>query len=163
MAKRQKRVPVQRSSSIDGAVSDGLSEVQELKQEMEDWASNMESSNMEHLPKYEEVNECKETLEEHADSEPTIPDAFPEGLEDKVDWQEPMAKRAGHISRALRLDQALAGVSAAKDHVQGFLDEHDDDDACWTEDCERSEWENYLSELETIVDGLEGVSFPGMY
>jgi hypothetical protein len=40
------------------------SEVDELYEEMNSWAENMEGASMEHLPKYEEVDECRNALDE---------------------------------------------------------------------------------------------------
>lgn len=45
------------------AWSEGIGEINELKDEMESWRDNMSSANMEHLPKYEEVDECVNELE----------------------------------------------------------------------------------------------------
>lgn len=48
------------TSEVQAAVSG----VEELYDEIDSWASNMESANMEHLPKYEEVTECRDALDQ---------------------------------------------------------------------------------------------------
>lgn len=46
------------------AVSDlDTSEFESLKEEIENWRDNMSSANMEHLPKYEEVEEAADSLD----------------------------------------------------------------------------------------------------
>jgi len=40
------------------------SAIEELKTEIEEWKENLESNDMDHLPKYEEVEECYSTLED---------------------------------------------------------------------------------------------------
>jgi hypothetical protein len=45
------------------ALDNGRSEVEQLTEEMTEWRENLESNDMSHLPKYDEVSETAETLE----------------------------------------------------------------------------------------------------
>lgn len=44
-------------------LEDAGSSIEELRDEITEWRDNLSSGNMEHLPKYEEVSECADTLE----------------------------------------------------------------------------------------------------
>jgi hypothetical protein len=157
---RKKFRTVDHKSTIEGCVSDGCSELQSLCEEMTEWRDNLESANMSHMPKFDEVSEVCDVLEQCAD-EPSIPAPLPAGLVDEVTYST-LQRYARSMSRATRCDIALAGMRAAAEHLQSFLDDHDDDHACW-EGCERSDWEQYVEEITNIVDECEGISFPGMY
>lgn len=51
------------TSTILGAIEDAAAVVADLLDEMTTWRDNMSSANMEHLPKYDEVNETVDLLE----------------------------------------------------------------------------------------------------
>lgn len=159
----KKRVPIKRETSIEDAVSDAMSKLEELKSEMADWASNMEGANMEHMPKYEEVTEARCALEDLEGDDPALPDELPEGLIDLITWMElPPLKRG--LGRNARCADAASGLRRAAEHVEAFLEE-----ARGNLDVDADEPESYET-LETfaercseIAEEAEGVSFPGMY
>ena len=49
-----KRRMAEREITLDAAIEEFSSVVESLKEEIESWKDNLEGSNMEHLPKYEE-------------------------------------------------------------------------------------------------------------
>ena len=160
-----KRKSIQRTSEMEGAVSDAFSEFQSLRDEMNDWKENMEGNNMEHLPKYEEVSEAHDTLENQADNEPDFPSGnMPEGLSTTVTWTD-LHTYARSQSRQTRLSDATNGLDAVISAIRAFLDEHDDEAECWKADdvVSRDDLEQYANDLEEIKDEMDGVSFPGMY
>jgi sugar phosphate isomerase/epimerase len=158
-----KRKMITREMTLDGVVNEAYSEFSNLRDEMQDWADNMESANMEHLPKYDAVSEARDALENFSDNEPDMPKVVPEGLVTLLTWEESGRKRR-HVSRADRCSEAAALLDRAIAHVQEFLDAHDDDDAVWqAEGCDRDEWEQWVNDLTEAKDEAEAVDFPGMY
>ena len=120
MARRKKVVIVK---SVEDALKDAAPDIEELKDEMVEWQENMESADMEHLPKYDEVNEAAETLE-NADLENAVEQLVealsekdPEALEEQVSVTlfTPYSRPP---SRATRLEMALAPARAAVDKVR---------------------------------------------
>ena len=147
-------------STISGAVSDAFSTIEALQDEMSEWASNMEGNNMEHLPKYDTVSEARDTLE-NANDEPDVPGKLPEGLEDKVQYSTIKKRR---LSRSDRRDGATSALEATAEHIEKFLDDHDEQHACWQADgVDRDEWVSLQEKLVEVKDEIESVEFPGMY
>jgi hypothetical protein len=165
-------------STVSIAFEDGCSEIEALKEEIEGWKDSLESNNMEHLPKYEEVEECYNTLETALDALQGI--EVPDFLEgEAVTYTQDTRQQAQ--SRSGRMGNAENALSAAKDGAQSWLDENDElevmDDADKIEDGEeevtqeevderqaqREKCEEFVNELEQAIDELGNVSFPGMY
>ena len=60
MAKRMSR-----AARLDAAldkVRDGIAELEELKEEVENWKSGMEGTNLENTLKYSDLGECEDAL-----------------------------------------------------------------------------------------------------
>lgn len=149
--KKVKRARVPRYTTTEMTVADAVSnaygEFQSLRDEISDWASNMEGANMEHLPKYEEVSEARDNLENFADNEPDVP----EGLQElKVTVTEDRKAR----SRAARMSNAVA-------HLQAVIDLCNDEEAI--PENLKEDAEQFASDLDSEVSEAENVSFPGMY
>jgi len=49
-------------STIRDSLESGAQAVDDLKDEMESWRDNMDGANMSHLPKFDEVSECADSL-----------------------------------------------------------------------------------------------------
>jgi hypothetical protein len=168
--------PVQ--ADLAGALGDGTSEVEELKNEMEEWAESLESNSMEHLPKYDEVTEAKDALEAGLDTLQGI--EVPEFLE-SIDASYTQDTRRKAQSRSYRLGNATNAIEAAKDAANSWLEENDElelmSDADAIEDgaeevtqemvderrSQRDDAEQFASEVENALGELENVSFPSMY
>lgn len=148
-----KRKMITREGTIDGIVSDALSTIQGLRDEMNDWQSNMEAANMEHLPKYEQVSECHDALDSFCDSEPDMPSEVPAGLETTLKWEESGAKKKQ--SRAARLSDAVSDIQRVIEHIEEFLTANQDEP--------NDDWQQYCADLQSIVDDAEAVEFPGMF
>jgi hypothetical protein len=148
-------------ASLDGLVSDALSEMQSLRDEMTEWKDNMEER-LSNTPKYEEVSECVDSLEQFCDNEPTIPVAVPEGLTVELTWDEKKGK--SRQSRNDRMSSAVMDIQRVAEHVREFVDDHGEDHACWDDEGPSyDDWDQYATELEDLISEAEGVSFPGMY
>jgi hypothetical protein len=173
-----RRHPIQ--SDLAGALADGISDVENLKEEMEEWANSLESNNMEHLPKYDEVTEAKDALENGLDGLQGI--EVPEFLGD-LDASFTIDTRKKAQSRSYRLANAMNAIDAAKCAAESWLEEHDelelpseDDEPAEDDDGEpitqemieerdrqREAAEEFVNEVENAYAELENVSFPGMY
>lgn len=160
---RFKIVP-REAASVENAASDGFSIAEELHGEMEEWAGNMENANMEHLPKYEEVSEARDALEEAKEEVEFPTGELPAGFPEKVTWSEAHTKRRSQ-SRATRASFASSALEAAASTVEAFLEEHDEDDACWAVEgvVERSDLEQYAEDLKERAEQLNDINFPGMF
>ena len=153
------RPMIERGGSIDGIVSDSLSEIESLKDEMQEWADSLSSNNMEHLPKYDEVTECIDALENAISNIPDMPDLLPE-MKDEVKWQE-KAPYKGVPSRSTRLNNATNDITQVIDYIESFLADFEDENEEYADLVQ--EWESYKDDLQNIVDEADSVSFPGMF
>ena len=161
------------SDNTEGAFARGSEDIAGLKEEMQEWQESLESNNMEHLPKYDEVQEAVNALESASDTLEGI--EFPECLSDvDVTWHEDTRKSA--TSRSARMSNAYNALDAAKCAAEILLEtmtepEEGDDEAEAAESDEDREAresnieavELFISDLESALGDLEGVSFPGMY
>jgi hypothetical protein len=111
-------------ADISGAFDNGRSEVESLKDEMEEWSGNMEGANMEHLPKFEEVTEAKDALENALNTLEGI--EVPEFLEGEDASYTNDTRTRESRTRGVRLQNALNALDAAKACAQNWLDENDE-------------------------------------
>lgn len=149
MAKRTKRVLVDHVSTIGGVVSDAFATIEELGSEMRDAYDNTPES-LQNGGVGEARGQAADDLE--AISEADVPETF---QETEVKWQSmPLKRRA---SRADRLSDALEGARAALE----VLDEIRNDEKR-SED-EREKADQCHSDIESMIDEAEAVTFPGMY
>lgn len=173
----QRAKPV--NASAEEAFEDGKSEVESLKEEIEEWKSNLECNNMEHLPKYEELEECHGYLEGACDDFEGID--FPECLSDvPVCYTQDTRQQAA--SRSGRLGNAQNALYAAKEAGEAWLeenpeltvveDEEDVDpasgetvsqDEADQREQDRSAVEEFVNEMDYALGELDYVCFPGMY
>lgn len=176
----QRAKPV--TATAEGAFEDGKSEIESLKEEITEWKENLEGNSMEHLPKYEEVSECADTVESALDTLEGI--SFPECLSD-VPANYTQDTRQSAQSRNGRLSNALAALYAAKEAGEGWLEdnqelEHVSEDDLEEDDIldehqshdeaevdqrsnDRSAVEEFINEMDNAIGDLENACFPGMY
>lgn len=139
------------TSTIGGAIESAVSVIEELHTEMEDWASNMEGNSMEHLPKYDEVNEAKDALESPKDELEGLD--LPEevsGVEVSYtqDTRQSANSRSGRLNNALdELRAAEAGLDSEVERLEELLEKA----------------REAKDTLEAQISELESVNFPGMY
>lgn len=160
------------TDTVGGAFDTGKSGVQDLLEQMEEWASNLESNNMEHLPKYEEVCEARDTLQNAIDSLEGI--EVPEAV-DGVEVTYTIDTRHSARSRGGQMSNALAALDAAKSAAQDWLDSDDGAELDHDPENPESPTEEEVDERQAACDKVEGfindngyceaegVSFPGMY
>jgi len=164
MAKISKRaVPI--NSTIGGAIEQGLSIIEELKDEIEEVVSNMEQSEgLSQTSRYATLDETKSTLEDNYDAfdvHDLLADVPCTYTEDQ--------RRRESSTRQGRMDNALAALNAARDAAQTWMDDNPLEDAIGTRE-ELDEREEALSNAEEVINtlderigNLESCEFPGMY
>lgn len=137
---------VARVTTVADAVSAAYSELQALRDEMREWADNMEAGNLGQTSRYEAVNECADQLDQVADDEPEVPEglgALPVTVHDSQN------RRKGRgLSRAVRCGDATGHLEAA---------------ASVLEDQEGEEAEELAQKLREAADEASAADFPGMY
>lgn len=149
-----KSYKAQKCVSTVGDIEDAMSIIEELASEMREGYDNMEGANMGHLPKCEAMGEAADTLENV--STPDIPEALQDIPITYTEWVK-RSKREGP-SRQVRLDNAVARLTAAKDALESHKDDNEDLDEDIVADLD-----SLVSELDDIISNVEGVEFPGMF
>jgi chromosome segregation ATPase len=144
---------VARKADLETALGEAFSEIESLRDEMEEWKSSLEGTNFEQTERYSRIEEAQDTLDDALNSQPDVPDSLA-GLE--VEWHEGVkkSKRRGP-SRAARLGNASNAIGAVID----LLTDKDSEDP----DAGADETTSLLSQLEEIRDNIDGVEFPGMF
>lgn len=147
---------VQRETTVAAALEDGKSELEELYNEMNEWADNMDSGGLGHTDKHAFVRECADQLQEaESVSVPDLPAEIGE-LVVFVGQQEIRSKKRGP-SRAIRCANACSLIRAGSEAVATFYEDALDEQG------EKLEKPYEMDELDTLLDNAEGVDFPGMY
>lgn len=136
--------------------------IEDLRDEMQDWADNLSGTALENTGKYEEIEEAISQLDgvDKIDFD-EIWGAVPEGFEPTVEEMKaiciktsqrlPYGKR--HPSRACRLDNAVTSIRDGLEELRMVLDG-------------KNEAHNILEAIDEIDDKiqeLDSVDFPGMF
>ena len=155
------RPMINRGGALDGIVDDSKSEIENLKDELQEWMDSLSSNNMEHMPKYEELSEAVDMLENAINNDPSIPDNLLPGMENfEYHWQE-KAPYKGAQSRSDRCSAAVSDLNNVMSYLEDKISE-----AHALEDADLDligEWKQYVNDIQMIIDEAEQVSFPGMY
>lgn len=162
---------VERTTTVEAAFEDAKADIESLRDEMTEWAENMESNGMEQLPKYDEVNEAKESLESAVSSLEdvdisTLPDAL---RETEVKYTEVRPYGRKPEPRWMRLSNCVSMLHAAKDAISAAEDESlqekvDAEEADENEEeTEEVDFGAIGNGIDEAIDYAEAVSFPGMY
>lgn len=126
-------------------VTSAISEIEEVKEELQNWMSNMEGTNLESGEKYSMLSEAVDTLEAVSFNEP---EEWPHSMT-RITYSQSYPKRKNRSpSRAVRLSNAADRVAAVADFYES-LDNGEED------------YSELLDELREIVE-LQ-VEIPGMY
>lgn len=144
MGKKKVTETIRIGDTLEGAKSI----VSELQDEMESWKDSLESNEMEHLPKYEEVEQCYTALEEGNEALDQFDDLYlPSDIADQEAtyvYSKPYGRKP--MSRADRLAEALAVLELLIDALADYKDEVVDEGA---------EFDEYRGEFEDAQATLE--------
>lgn len=141
----------ERKLSVQDAISEAFGEIQSLRDETSDNASNTEGK-----PQGERWQEAADALDGCADNEPDVP-AEVADFEVTVRDQVNTDKRRGP-SRAVRLSNACGLLSAVKERLESLDEKETDDD----EDLKDAA-EQLASDLDEAIDLDGSVEFPTMF
>ncbi|CAA2367836.1 hypothetical protein [Xylella phage Bacata] len=144
------------------AISDAISSLEELGSECREIVDNA-SENLQQTSRIQTFEETASTLE--GISEPDIPDCI---ADLPINYNEQRSTRKGRgESRAVRRDNALAVISAAREAADEWINtrtgEHEDAGSSIDDDEEAQAVVEFVGELENLESDIEGCEFPGMY
>jgi hypothetical protein len=145
--------PAPRDVGLLDAIGEVIADVEELGQEMRDWADNMPESKQ-GSSKHDEVESCADTLEEQAGNDPVTPETMSFLNEIKITIQDPTPKRQGH-SRSARLGHATGVLMDVIEKLDEYIG-----DKTGPNETIGLEVKDALEEIES---NLQGVDFPGMF
>jgi hypothetical protein len=181
MAKKRKAQFKTQTTSIESAVSDAYSGMEELKDELQNWYDNLPES-FQNGSKGDALQSAIDQID--CASEITVPDCLCNG----PDLPEVSYDESVKTSRSARRDTCVSMLNGAADAARDYIDtlnelefdedgnrkrtltEGDDDveeDGYPTTEDERDSWvseiEDFANECENNVGEYEAVEFPGMY
>ena len=148
-------------------VDDGLdtSEIESLRDEMREWSDNMGGTALENTEKYQAVDEAANTLDgvdeiDFDDLWKAIEDSEPLTGEDlkSLEYEVTIFKvrsRRQHPSRAYRLSNTISILNGALGALSLAIEEYSDDEV--------GEVKRAIEEIESKVQELDSIEFPGMY
>lgn len=175
MSKRQPRY-VETKTTVSAAISDALMECQSLRDEMEEWRSNIEEK-FSSTDKYSRIEECVSALENFADNELDVPEKVEE-LEVIYDSDRKASSRADRLGESVTmLDAARSALEAHCESLRAPSEEERDErinqKVVDGEDVEENdsgtdedlitEIESLIEEITNIIDEAESVEFVGMF
>ena len=148
-------------------VDDGLdtSEIESLRDEMQEWVDNMGGTALENTSRYQMASDAVDTLsrvddirfDDIWDAVGNTKSLTVEGLKD-LEYEVTIFKvksRRQHPSRAYRLSNAISAINGALECLREFLERWTDNDV--------GEIRAAIDEVESAVEELDGAEFPGMY
>lgn len=161
------------SYCVADALSEGMSELESLQEEMQAWYDNMPES-LQSGDKGCAVEECAQALQ--AWENVTLPDAMETADEGGVTETGAKSPNVGHLrfeivrdnrrrrSRNDRRNEACNLIRAAVDAVREELADTETDDEREDPYVEtRADIDSACEDLESMLDEVEGADFPGMY
>jgi len=158
VGKRAKREPVE--VELSALVSDAASEITSLKEEIEEWRDNMSNANMEHLPKWEEVSEAADALDQAESQAQDAENTF-DGLPDAAKVLNAKYLAGKTTSRSSRAGECGAMLRIVADRLRELAEM--DEKLEKPKGVEPVDYEEAAEALESAADELDNVSFPGMY
>lgn len=158
--------------TISGAIQDAYAEFQSLRDEMEEWRSNMEEK-LSHTEKFSAVEESAGALDGFCDDETDL-DCLSDDAVLRSSQQVPTRKgratgRGVRCSNAINLlADAVSSLEEKVEELDGTAEERrtatpPDEEAAKEAEDESAALEELRDHLENAISEAEGVEFPGMY
>lgn len=162
---------VPHESTLETAIDDAANAIEELHGEMEEQCDNMESNEMEHLPRYETISQTRDSLDEamqyaqEAQSEITNMRSDVQSF--KVEYTQDERKAAwSRPGRRDNIDSLLAGIIESIDEKMGEIEDTDfNEDEAKEEEAEsiKCELDEIRQSIESAQSSLQEAEFPGMF
>ena len=153
-----------------------VGELQSLKEEIEEWRDNLSNANMEHLPKFEELSECYDTLESTLDdlegqlNEVTelIEKLEVTGVDKLQDFCfSILPVKAGRARRAAAAqDEISQGLETLKSALEQYQANYEDLPDTEKKEGRSDDIQEALDKIDEAIEKLselDDVNFPGMY
>ena len=153
-----------------------VGEIQCLFEEMTEWRDNLDGANMSHLPKFEEVSEVCDTMENVVDELESALNEVEELVTkldvEKIDIEETYTFRLlpKKASRAKRLDLArdenCQGLETLKTRLEEYQGEYEELADTEKKEGHSDDIQELLDKVEEAIDKLgelDDVNFPGMF
>lgn len=150
---KQTKQAKQTTLSVDNAVSEFYSIMEQLRDEVRDAADGLED-NFSSTARYEQLREAESALDDLVDS-PVFTGDLPEQVLNTMVSYAPNDKK--RLTRNERRQNAIAALNAALDSLRNTLD---DQDSTLSEDNE-AVLSDVIGELEQAESDAESVEFPG--
>lgn len=160
----------QRQTSLTAAIGDAYSELQSLRDEMREWADNLENGNLGHTDRGQRVAEAADALDNVADDEPEMELGE---FDPQITYAEQINRRKGKpASRSVRCSNASSMLGAVIEALETEMEklEEGEDDVDLKEEAEgddkddpKEKLEELRDHLQNTVDEIDGIEFPGMY
>lgn len=180
-----------KTSTHEGTIKESLDcgdVLEDLQTQMGEWQENLEGNNMEHLPKYDEVQEAAEGLEQANDSIQEAANDLAEALE-KAGAEHILAETVSYMlmtpykgrsePRWMQRDNAIAALQAVAEHlddgdsliklsadgsiVMRKQSESEETPVLYTDNDDPHGIEDHRSTLSDSLEEASGIDFPGMF
>lgn len=146
---RRKEKYLQREGSVS-SVADAFSDLEGLKEELEEWFGNMPES-FQNGSKGEQLQSAIDILESL--QEPNVPD---EVADLSIQWPESLGRSRKGPSRSTRCSNACNVIESAKSAVESWIEEQE-------ESADTDAAETFVGELDELISEASSVEFPGMF
>lgn len=148
---RKSKYDCTEKTPIADLISGAKSDVESLRDEIEDVVSGLEE-NFSHTERYQTLEQTRDELSEVADAGDI---ELPRAVLDEIGEIEFSWRCKRNPSRADRRDEIVARFEAAKDALDNFFSDAE-------EDTDTEAVETAADELQQWIDTLQGCEFPGM-
>lgn len=145
------------TTTVSGAISDAYGELQSLYGELDEIVSNAEGTGLENTQRIQTLMETRDSALADAENEPEIPDS----LADLPVEYSAQIRRRGSASRAVRHDNAISALYAAKEAVESFKgieEEKEEKDEGLIDAAQE-----LIDHIDTALGDFEGAEYPGMF
>jgi hypothetical protein len=152
----------QHKGAISGVVADALSELQSLRDEVQEIVDNASGTGLENTQRIQTLSETADTLGNYVDNEPDVPGFM---AAEEVQWHEMHNARKGRgDSRDTRNSNAVQALQAAADAAEAIAERLEQKESATEAEQEQAgEARSYAEEVRDISDNVESVEYPGMF
>jgi hypothetical protein len=162
---------VERTLSWKDAARNAIDEIQELADEMDDWASNTQGTNLEATQKYSDVESAAQYLQDAVYELQGIEEVDLNDLPDvDITYAESVHVNKKKLpSRAVRTDNIIDRLNEVVSCIGDLIKQAEDDKEANTKK-EENYFEDIIEKLEQIMDiidnttdQLSSIEYPGMF